>query len=93
MSPQRKLLLLGTFVHSKTPQDLEFLHNAGIAVNAEGRIAAVERDAADVGEAKARLLARLGWDEADVDVTAAADGQFFFPGFVGEFTNNICPCV
>jgi guanine deaminase len=87
MSPQRKLLLLGTFVHSRTQQDLEFLHNAGIAVDAEGKIAAVERDAAaaDVSETKARLLKRLGWNEAEVDVTVAAEGQFFFPGFVGEF--------
>ncbi|KAL7933752.1 hypothetical protein V8C35DRAFT_303779 [Trichoderma chlorosporum] len=82
MSPQRKLLLLGTFVHSKTQQDLEFLHNAGIAVDAQGKIAAVERDADDLSEAKARLLSKLGWDEAEVNVTRAVEGQFFFPGFV-----------
>lgn len=85
MSPQRKLLLLGTFVHSKTQQDLDFLHKAAIAVDAHGKIAAIERDAHDLSEVKARLLAKLGWDEAEVDVTEAAEGQFFFPGFVGEF--------
>jgi guanine deaminase len=84
MSPQRKLLLLGTFVHCKTQQDLDIFHGAGIAVDAEGKIAAIERDAPDLDEAKARLLTRLGWDEAEVDVTQAADGQFFFPGFIGE---------
>ncbi|KAK0764485.1 hypothetical protein N5P37_003887 [Trichoderma harzianum] len=82
MSPQRKLLLLGTFVHSKTQQDLDFLHKAGIAVDAHGKIAAIERDAHDLSEVKARLLAKLGWDEAEVDVTEATEGQFFFPGFV-----------
>ncbi|EGR47894.1 uncharacterized protein TRIREDRAFT_48792 [Trichoderma reesei QM6a] len=82
MSPQRKLLLLGTFVHCKTQQDLDIFHGAGIAVDAEGKIAAIERDAPDLDEAKARLLTRLGWDEAEVDVTQAADGQFFFPGFI-----------
>ncbi|RFU79309.1 guanine deaminase [Trichoderma arundinaceum] len=82
MSPQRKLLLLGTFVHCKTQQDLEFLHDAGIAVDAHGKIAAIERDVGDVSEAKTRLLKKLGWSEAEVDVTQAADGQFFFPGFV-----------
>ncbi|KAL7802495.1 hypothetical protein V8C44DRAFT_281678 [Trichoderma aethiopicum] len=82
MSPQRKLLLLGTFVHSQTPQALDIFHSAGIAVDAEGKIAAIERDAPDLSEAKARLLERLGWDEAEVDVTQAADGQFFFPGFI-----------
>ncbi|KAL7949892.1 hypothetical protein V8C42DRAFT_308894 [Trichoderma barbatum] len=82
MSPQRKLLLLGSFVHSKTQQDLDFLHNAGIAVDAQGKIAAIERDAQDLSQVKARLLSKLGWDEAEVDVTEAADGQFFFPGFV-----------
>lgn len=79
MSPQRKLLLLGTFVHSKTQQHLEFLHNAAVAVDEQGKIAAIERDAAD-----SRLLKQLGWNEAEVDVTTAAEGQFFFPGFVGE---------
>jgi hypothetical protein len=85
MSPQRKLLLLGTFVHSKTQQHLEFLHNAGVAVDEQGKIAVIERDVADVSEAKERLVKRLGWNEAEVDVTVAAEGQFFFPGFVGEF--------
>lgn len=85
MSPQRKLLLLGTFVHSKTQQHLEFLHNAAVAVDEQGKIAAIERDVAEASEAQARLLTQLGWDEAEVDVTAAAEGQFFFPGFVGEF--------
>lgn len=85
MSPQRKLLLLGTFVHSKTQQHLEFLHNAAVAVDEQGKIAAIERDAADLSnEATARLLRQLGWNEAEVDVTTAAEGQFFFPGFVGE---------
>ncbi|KKO98632.1 hypothetical protein THAR02_09262 [Trichoderma harzianum] len=82
MSPQRKLLLLGTFVHSKTQQDLDFLHKAGIAVDTHGKIAAIERDAHDLSEVKARLLAKLGWDETEVDVTEAAEGHFFFPGFV-----------
>ncbi|KAL7921681.1 hypothetical protein ACQKWADRAFT_294968 [Trichoderma austrokoningii] len=83
MSPQRKLLLLGTFVHSKTQQQLEFLHNAGVAVDEQGKIAAIERDVEDgKSEAKARLLQQLGWNEAEVDVTEAAEGQFFFPGFV-----------
>ncbi|KAH0496483.1 hypothetical protein TgHK011_003837 [Trichoderma gracile] len=82
MSPQRKLLLLGTFVHCQTQQDLDIFHNAGIAVDAEGKIAAIERDAPDLDEAKARLLKKLGWDEAEADVTQAADGQFFFPGFI-----------
>ncbi|UKZ73552.1 hypothetical protein TrVFT333_001199 [Trichoderma virens FT-333] len=82
MSPQRKLLLLGTFVHSKTRQDLDFLHKAGIAIDVQGKIAAIERDAQDLSEVKARLLGKLGWDEAEVDVTEAAEGQFFFPGFV-----------
>ncbi|UKZ85410.1 uncharacterized protein TrAFT101_001273 [Trichoderma asperellum] len=82
MSPQRKLLLLGTFVHSKTQQHLEFLHNAAVAVDEQGKIAAIERDVAEASEAQARLLTQLGWDEAEVDVTVAAEGQFFFPGFV-----------
>ncbi|KAJ6444277.1 guanine deaminase [Purpureocillium lavendulum] len=80
--PRQNQVLLGTFVHSKTPQELDYMHNAAVAVDAHGTIVGIERDADDVKTAKEKLLASLGWSERDVHVCATKDGQFFFPGFI-----------
>ncbi|KAK5998238.1 putative guanine deaminase [Cladobotryum mycophilum] len=82
MSPQRKLILLGTFVHSKSRQELEFIHNAALGVDSFGKIAEFIKDAGDIREAQAELLQRLGWSLDEVDVREAKSGQFFFPGFI-----------
>jgi len=79
----RNKLFLGSFIHSKALAELEYLHDAAIAVDASGKIVAVERDC--VGpEAVKMVLAKLGWAEADVDVDATATkaAHFFFPGFI-----------
>ncbi|UNI22020.1 Guanine deaminase [Purpureocillium takamizusanense] len=75
-------VLLGTFVHSKTAQALEYMHNTAIAVDSHGTVVGIERDADDVESAKGKLLASLGWCESDVHVCASREGQFFFPGFI-----------
>ncbi|AEO70740.1 1c697144-ae1d-4a1c-8026-2f42c9a95c4a [Thermothielavioides terrestris] len=74
-------LFLGTFVHSKALTELEYLHNAAVCVDRSGVIVAVERDCDEV-KARATLLPRLGWDEAEVKLVIAKEGQFFFPGFI-----------
>ncbi|KAI9167202.1 putative guanine deaminase [Paramyrothecium foliicola] len=81
-SSRRPQLLLGTFVHSAGPADLEFMHDAAVAVDQHGKIAAVEKGQGDAGAAKDSLLERLGWRVEDVDVLACEPGQFFFPGFI-----------
>jgi guanine deaminase len=78
----RPKLFLGSFVHSKALDELEYLHNAAVAVDEKGTIVAVERECDEV-RARETVLPRLGWGEADVEVVKARDGQFFFPGFVG----------
>jgi guanine deaminase len=77
----RPKLFLGSFVHSKALDELEYLHNAAVAVDEKGTIVAVERECDEV-RARETVLPRLGWGEADVEVVKGRDGQFFFPGFV-----------
>lgn len=76
-------LFLGTFVHSKALDELEYLQDAALLVDKTGKIAAVEPKC-DQARAEAELYPKLGWDAADVTVTKAGEGQFFFPGFIGE---------
>ena len=76
-------LFLGLFVHSKVLKELEYLHNTAVCVDKEGKIVAVEKDC-DEQKAKATVLPRLGWAEAEVEVVEAREGQFFFPGFIGR---------
>ncbi|KAJ2978786.1 hypothetical protein NQ176_g3625 [Zarea fungicola] len=79
---QRNQLLLGTFVHSKSKRELEIIHNAAIAVDAAGKIAAVERYQGSTDEAKTQALTKLGWKVDEVEIHATKEGQFFFPGFI-----------
>jgi guanine deaminase len=78
-------LFLGSFVHCKALDELEYLHNAAVCVDQSGTIVAVETDCDEV-KAKQTVLPRFGWDESEVEVVKAGEGQFFFPGFIGEFT-------
>lgn len=80
---QRNQLLLGTFVHSKSKRELEIIHNAAIAVDMAGKIAAVEKYQGSIDEAKTQALTKLGWEVDEVEIHATKEGQFFFPGFIG----------
>ncbi|KXX77521.1 putative guanine deaminase [Madurella mycetomatis] len=73
-------LFLGSFVHSKTLGELEYLHNTAVCVDRAGRIVAIEKDCDE--KARAALLSRLEWKDSEVEVVSAREGQFFFPGFV-----------
>ncbi|KAK4100221.1 Metallo-dependent hydrolase [Parathielavia hyrcaniae] len=77
----RNKLFLGTFVHSKALDELEYLHNAAVCVDTTGTIVAVEVDC-DEPRAREIVLPGLGWDGAEVEVVKAKEGQFFFPGFI-----------
>ncbi|GAP85986.1 putative guanine deaminase [Rosellinia necatrix] len=79
--PPRNQVFLGTFVHSKTLGELEYLHNTAICVDASGKITAVEANC-DQQKALETLYAKLGWSPDDLAITVARDGQFFFPGFI-----------
>ncbi|KAK4125892.1 Metallo-dependent hydrolase [Parathielavia appendiculata] len=74
-------LFLGTFVHSKALDELEYLHNAAVCVDMSGTIVAVEVECDEL-RARETVLPRLGWEVAEVEVVEAKEGQFFFPGFI-----------
>ncbi|KAK1993230.1 guanine deaminase [Colletotrichum falcatum] len=78
---RRNQLFLGTFVHSKTRETLQYLHNTAVCVDASGTIVAVEAGY-DLTRSEAELLPRLGWKVGDVEVRVGEEGQFFFPGFI-----------
>jgi len=83
-STAKRKLFLGTFIHSKALSELEYFHNSTIAVDEIGKIVAVDKDCGDLAKARETLLPRLGWNEADVEFVQSKDGEFFFPGFIGE---------
>ncbi|KAH8802885.1 hypothetical protein F5884DRAFT_488521 [Xylogone sp. PMI_703] len=80
-APPRKALYMGTFVHCKDLDHLEFLHNAAVCVDEKGTIVAVDKDC-DRSKAEQTLFPKLGWSTENVTVRAAKSDQFFFPGFI-----------
>ncbi|KAJ8120104.1 hypothetical protein O1611_g10451 [Lasiodiplodia mahajangana] len=77
-------VFFGTFIHSKTLGELEYLHNAAVCVDASGKIVAIETNC-NQQKAVETLYAGLGWSLDSVAVTVARDAQqFFFPGFIGR---------
>ncbi|KAK1755561.1 Metallo-dependent hydrolase [Echria macrotheca] len=73
----RSKIFVGTFVHSKTLGELEYLHDTVVAVDGSGKIVAVESNSsADA------VSQKLGWTTDEVDVTTTKTAQFFFPGFI-----------
>lgn len=80
--PGQKQLFLGTFIHSKTAEALEYLEETAVAVDATGRIVAIEGQCGSQQQAESRIYPRLGWTASDIVVHAAGPGQFFFPGFI-----------
>lgn len=82
----KPLVLLGTFVHSQSRRELEFLHNAVVCVDQKGKIVRIERDLGEgLKEAAEKILEELSWAAAEVEWHICKDGQFFFPGFIGTF--------
>lgn len=81
---QSKSLFLGSFVHSKSLDVLEYLHDAAVLVDEKGVIVAVEK-VCDLKKAEETIYPKLGWSRSDITVRTAKPGQFFFPGFIGMF--------
>ncbi|KAK3390342.1 hypothetical protein B0H63DRAFT_465310 [Podospora didyma] len=84
-TPSKKdQLFLGSFIHSTKLDELTYLHNAAVFVDAQGKIVHVERDC-DEQRAREALVPRLGWGAGEdelVVVRGGGTGEFFFPGFV-----------
>jgi hypothetical protein len=76
-------LFLGSFIHSKNLEELEFLHDTAICVDEKGVIVAIE-PGCEQTKAEESLLPKLGWTKGEVTIKVAKPGQFFFPGFIGS---------
>ncbi|KKA31121.1 hypothetical protein TD95_000603 [Thielaviopsis punctulata] len=73
-------IFAGTFIHSKTREKLEYLHNTAIAVSAEGVIVAIcSKD--DSQAAVQAVLKETQWP-GDTETLILGDKQFFFPGLI-----------
>jgi guanine deaminase len=82
LRPKIKSLYLGSFIHSKSLDELEYLHDTAVCVDENGVIVAIEKDY-DLKKAEETLFPKLHWAIGDVTVKTAKPGQFFFPGFIG----------
>ena len=80
-------LFLGTFIHSKSLEELEFLHDTAVCVDEKGTIVAITQGC-DRSKAEEIVLPRLGWKKGDVTVNTAKEGQFYFPGFIGLYSQH-----
>ena len=83
-SPQRALYL-GSFVHSKSLDELDYLHDTAVFVDEKGVIIAIEPKC-DQKRAEETIFPRLGWKTGEVSIRTSKPGQFYFPGFIGQST-------
>ncbi|KAG9247413.1 hypothetical protein BJ878DRAFT_492853 [Calycina marina] len=76
-------LFVGTLVHSKSLEELEYLEDIAVFVDENGVIAAIQTkySKATTEEVDA-IFQKLGWAREDVVVKTAKNGEFFFPGFI-----------
>ncbi|KAG6116102.1 hypothetical protein E4U13_002132, partial [Claviceps humidiphila] len=83
-TPQQKRpqILLGTFIHSKSRRQLEYLHHAAVAVDGQGMICAVVQSREGVEDPREEVLKVMGWTDKEADVVQCREGEFFFPGFI-----------
>jgi guanine deaminase len=79
-----KAIYVGTFIHCKTLGELQIFHNAILCVDESGKIIRIEED--QDGIYLAQLTRTPGWEKCTV--VKAKEGQFFFPGFIGEVSRS-----
>ncbi|KHN97912.1 guanine deaminase [Metarhizium album ARSEF 1941] len=82
LEPRKFRVLVGTFVHSKSRSELEYIHDAAVAVDDGGTIVAMARGCENGNAAKDKVLRETGWTHRHVDLVECGEGQFFFPGFI-----------
>jgi guanine deaminase len=78
---------LGTFIHSKSLDEIQILHDAAVFVDEQGKIVAIEKDIKDV-DAALNYCSKLDWEVDEVIARACGKDQFFFPGFIGTILSH-----
>lgn len=81
-SSDGRTLYYGTFVHSVSISELEICENGAIGVDSYGKIVFVEKNVESVKQ----VLRRYPQWAQGGKVVKAAEGSFFFPGFIGPYT-------
>lgn len=81
-------VFVGSFIHCKSLEELDILHDAAVFVDEKGQIKAVVKDIKEPQDDAAlkATFTELGWNESEVSVMRAKKGQFFFPGFIGMYS-------
>ncbi|KAI5463080.1 hypothetical protein BGZ63DRAFT_352614 [Mariannaea sp. PMI_226] len=82
MARMRKQVFVGTFIFSKNPQELNYLHDTVVCVDIDGKIVKIEKECSSFDPKESPILSELGWDTQEVDFHIANPNQFFFPGFI-----------
>lgn len=82
-SPPRRKIFYGTFIHSKSRTELEYLHKTHVFVDEFGKIVKIKTFEPD-DAALQEVWEAVGWEKHEVDLVVAKEGEFFFPGFIGE---------
>ncbi|KAI9681497.1 MAG: hypothetical protein M1817_002781 [Caeruleum heppii] len=77
-----RTIYLGTFIHSRSLQELDICRSGAIGVDEQGKIAFVDRDITD----RQSVAKSHGWPDDTRIVTTGAN-QFFFPGFIDTHTH------
>ena len=80
----QRQILAGTFVQSKSRAELDYWYDTVVCVDEAGVIVKIQRDCGDVAQTAEELRERLGWASEEVATHICKEGQFYFPGFIGE---------
>ena len=81
MAAARYSAYVGSFVHCKTLGTLEILHDTAVIVDPTGKI--VHAGPADQALEGHPSVA----SGAEIDIHRVREGQFFFPGFIGQWSD------
>ena len=78
-------LFVGTLIHSKSLDELEYLEDTAVFVDEHGVIVAIQpKYSLATAEEIEAVFQKQGWSREDVAIKTAKAGEFFFPGFIGE---------
>ncbi|KAK6087613.1 guanine deaminase [Seiridium cupressi] len=78
---EKNQIFLGSFIYNTKLDELAYMHQTAVFVDKAGKIVAVEQQC-DEQKASEISHQKLGWDSIETDVKHAAEGEFFFPGFI-----------
>ena len=85
MDTSHRSVYVGTFVYCETLSRLSIFDGL-IMVDQEGKISQIVKEADVSTEAIRQIVQDFGWDVEETTVHKAKANQFFFPGFIGMYS-------